>query len=187
MQTVAVAIREDLSKVKDVLDIFVRRGAGQPQELASQVEMLRKIGDTLGVLGLGELRGSVQAETDRLGEDRRRNTSRRRSHPRRNRSDPDRCRGSSRRPVRRPDPSEAARPTPKSEDHEFQQVQARGAARMYPEPRADQGSDLPERRWHARCGRPRWLAGLDAGLEAGLLMLGKARAVEVIEGITSAA
>src|SRR6185436_7715847 len=52
--------------VKDVLDIFVRRGAGQPQELASQVEMLRKIGDTLGVLGLGELRASVQGETERL-------------------------------------------------------------------------------------------------------------------------
>ncbi len=51
MQTVAAAIREDLSKVKDVLDIFVRRGAGQPQELASQVELLRKIGDTLGRAG----------------------------------------------------------------------------------------------------------------------------------------
>src|SRR5579864_7444153 len=67
MQTVAAAIREDLAKVKDVLDIFVRRGAGQPQELASQVELLRKIGDTLGVLGLGELRAGVQSETDRLG------------------------------------------------------------------------------------------------------------------------
>src|SRR5579863_4079941 len=31
MQTVAAAIREDLGKVKDVLDIFVRRGAGQPR------------------------------------------------------------------------------------------------------------------------------------------------------------
>src|ERR1700747_557520 len=67
MKTVAAAIREDLSKVKDVLDIFVRRGAGQPQELASQVEMLRKIGDTLGVLGLGALRARVQSETERLG------------------------------------------------------------------------------------------------------------------------
>jgi chemosensory pili system protein ChpA (sensor histidine kinase/response regulator) len=66
MQTVAAAIREDLSKVKDALDIFVRRGGGQPQELAPQVELLRKIGDTLGVLGLGELRGKVQAETERL-------------------------------------------------------------------------------------------------------------------------
>ena len=66
MQTVAAAIREDLGKVKDVLDIFVRRGSGQPQTLAPQVEMLRKIGDTLGVLGLGELRASVQGETERL-------------------------------------------------------------------------------------------------------------------------
>jgi len=66
MQTVAAAIREDLGKVKDVLDIFVRRGSGQPQSLAPQVEMLHKIGDTLGVLGLGELRASVQSETERL-------------------------------------------------------------------------------------------------------------------------
>ncbi|HYM43112.1 MAG TPA: Hpt domain-containing protein [Steroidobacteraceae bacterium] len=66
MQTVAAAIREDLSRVKDVLDIFVRRGAGQPGELAPQVELLRKIGDTLGVLGLGELRANVQSETERL-------------------------------------------------------------------------------------------------------------------------
>jgi chemosensory pili system protein ChpA (sensor histidine kinase/response regulator) len=66
MQTVAAAIREDLAKVKDVLDIFVRRGAGQVEELAPQVQMLKKIGDTLGVLGLGELRTSVQHETDRL-------------------------------------------------------------------------------------------------------------------------
>ncbi len=30
------------------------------EELAPQIEMLRKIGDTLGVLGLGELRAQVQ-------------------------------------------------------------------------------------------------------------------------------
>ncbi len=68
MQTVAAAIREDLDKVKDVLDIFMRRGSDQPQSLTPQVEMLRKIGDTLGVLGLGELRAAVQAQTERLGQ-----------------------------------------------------------------------------------------------------------------------
>jgi chemosensory pili system protein ChpA (sensor histidine kinase/response regulator) len=62
MRTVSAAIREDLGKVKDVLDIFVRRG-GQPAELESQVGMLRKIADTLGVLGLGELRQLVIEET----------------------------------------------------------------------------------------------------------------------------
>src|SRR5207237_1367348 len=53
-------------KVKDVLDIFVRRGAAQPQELSPQMEPLRKIADTRGVLGLVEPRSSVQSETERL-------------------------------------------------------------------------------------------------------------------------
>ena len=56
MKTVAAAIREDLTRVKDVLDIFVRKGATQVEDLAPQLEMLRKISDTLGVLGLGALR-----------------------------------------------------------------------------------------------------------------------------------
>jgi chemosensory pili system protein ChpA (sensor histidine kinase/response regulator) len=66
MQTVGAAIREDLAKVKDVLDIFVRRGGAAPEELGPQVELLRKIGDTLGVLGLGEQRSRVQAEITKL-------------------------------------------------------------------------------------------------------------------------
>ncbi len=66
MQTVAAAIREDLAKVKDVLDIYVRRGGAAPDELGPQIELLRKIGDTLGVLGLGEQRARVQAEITRL-------------------------------------------------------------------------------------------------------------------------
>jgi chemosensory pili system protein ChpA (sensor histidine kinase/response regulator) len=66
MQTVGAAIREDLGKVKDSLDIFLRRGGGQPGELAPPLELLRKIGDTLGVLGLGELRAGIQAEVARL-------------------------------------------------------------------------------------------------------------------------
>src|SRR4051812_15820185 len=184
MQTVAVAIREDLSKVKDVLDIFVRRGAGQPKELASQVEMLRKIGDTLGVLGLGELRGNVQAETERLGkivdgtlpadeatlvqiaatligvEDRL---------------------DSQLVGLIRP---KAATDLDEDEDSDFQQVQAAvlrecilNLARIKESISQNVGGTLEA-------------AGLDAwqelmrGLKAGLLMLGKARAVEVIEGVT---
>ena len=54
------------SKVKDVLDIFVRRGGGRIEELTPQLELLKKIGDTLGVLGLGELRQRVQQETAAL-------------------------------------------------------------------------------------------------------------------------
>jgi chemosensory pili system protein ChpA (sensor histidine kinase/response regulator) len=65
MHTVADAIKEDLGRVKDALDLFTRKG-GQPEELAPQVELLRKIGETLAVLGLGSLRESVQAELGRL-------------------------------------------------------------------------------------------------------------------------
>src|SRR5271163_415017 len=68
MRTVAAAIKEDLSKVKDVLDIFVRRGGGRSDELVPQLELLKKISDTLGVLGLGELRQRVQQEVLGLSE-----------------------------------------------------------------------------------------------------------------------
>ena len=66
MRTVAAAIREDLTRVKDVLDIFVRKGANQVEDLVPQLEMLRKISDTLGVLGLGALRDRVQGEIGSL-------------------------------------------------------------------------------------------------------------------------
>ncbi len=66
MKTVAAAIREDLTRVKDVLDIFVRKGATQVDDLVPQLEMLRKISDTLGVLGLGQLRDRVQGEIETL-------------------------------------------------------------------------------------------------------------------------
>ena len=66
MKTVAAAIREDLTRVKDVLDIFVRKGATQVEDLAPQLEMLRKISDTLGVLGLGALRTRVEGELESL-------------------------------------------------------------------------------------------------------------------------
>jgi chemosensory pili system protein ChpA (sensor histidine kinase/response regulator) len=66
METVGSAIREDLGKVKDVLDIFVRTGMNKSSELVPQLELLKKISDTLGVLGLGELRGDIDGEIDRL-------------------------------------------------------------------------------------------------------------------------
>ncbi len=66
MKTVAAAIKEDLSRVKDVLDIFVRTGMNKSSDLVSQLELLKKISDTLGVLGLGELRTDIDGEIDRL-------------------------------------------------------------------------------------------------------------------------
>jgi len=66
MKTVASAIKEDLARVKDVLDIYVRTGMNKSSELVPQLDLLKKISDTLGVLGLGELRGDIESEIDRL-------------------------------------------------------------------------------------------------------------------------
>ena len=66
METVAAAIKEDLGRVKDVLDIYVRTGMTKSSDLVPQLELLKKISDTLGVLGLGELRGDIDGEIDRL-------------------------------------------------------------------------------------------------------------------------
>ena len=68
MKTVGAAIKEDLTKVKDVLDIYVRTGMSSVDDLSPQLEMLKKIADTLGVLGLGNLRGDVQGEIAQLQE-----------------------------------------------------------------------------------------------------------------------
>ena len=93
MKTVAAAIKEDLGRVKDALDIFVRQGGTQVDELAPQLELLKKIGDTLGVLGLGELRDKVQGETDRSAGDRRAACGRERRHAAAHGRDADQGRG----------------------------------------------------------------------------------------------
>src|SRR5687768_10831939 len=66
MRTVAQAIKEDLATVKDALDIFVRTGMQGADKLSPQLDMLKKIGDTLGVLGLDKARGQIQRETQDL-------------------------------------------------------------------------------------------------------------------------
>ena len=66
MRTVAQAIKEDLGTVKDALDIFVRTGMQGVDKLGPQLDMLKKIGDTLGVLGLDKARGQIQRETQEL-------------------------------------------------------------------------------------------------------------------------
>jgi len=66
MRTVAKAIKEDLSSVKDALDIFVRTGMEDVEQLKPQLDMLKKIGDTLGVLGLEKARAEIQREAREL-------------------------------------------------------------------------------------------------------------------------
>ncbi|NNF66320.1 MAG: histidine kinase, partial [Gammaproteobacteria bacterium] len=66
MQTVGGAIKQDIANVKDALDIFVRTGKKAPEDIAAQSETLKRIADTLAMLGLGELRASIVAERDRF-------------------------------------------------------------------------------------------------------------------------
>ena len=184
MQTVAAAIREDLAKVKDVLDIFVRRGAGQPRELSAQVQLLRKIGDTLGVLGLGELRASVQQETEKL------------EQMVAGKLQPDEATlvdiaaaliavedRLDDRLVGMILPRQTSGSTPLDHDADFQQVQAAvlrecilNLARLKESIAQSVGGTLDAGGldgWHE----------LMRGLQAGLLMLGKTRAVDLVEAI----
>ena len=62
MQSVADAIREDLAAVKDALDLFLRSEQSPLQDLEAQTLVLRKVADTLGMLGLGMPRRIVQEQ-----------------------------------------------------------------------------------------------------------------------------
>ncbi|MBT8136234.1 MAG: Hpt domain-containing protein [Gammaproteobacteria bacterium] len=68
METVGAAIRQDLGQVKDVLDIYVRTGKKDMADLAAQNDTLKRIADTLAMLGLGDLRAAVLAERDRIAQ-----------------------------------------------------------------------------------------------------------------------
>ena len=186
MRTVSAAIREDLGKVKDVLDIYVRRG-GQPAELASQVGMLRKIADTLGVLGLGELRQLVIEETNRLDAMAAGKTAA--DHAAlvhiaatlinvEDRLDRDLI-GL----IVPKAPSAAADPSDGSIDIDFQQVQSAvlrecsvNLVRVKEAIASNVAGTLNQGALDS------W-PGLIQGIKAGLLMLGKTRAVEIVEGI----
>ncbi len=62
LDTVSVAIKEDLLRVKDALDMHLRTSNAQPAELSAQVDVLDRVSDTLGMLGLGVARRVVQEQ-----------------------------------------------------------------------------------------------------------------------------
>ena len=53
LDTVSVAIKDDLLRVKESLDIFLRAQQRNPAELLGQIDLLDRVRDTLGMLGLG--------------------------------------------------------------------------------------------------------------------------------------
>ena len=62
LDTVSQAIKEDLLRVKDALDLYLRTQDARPEGLAQQTEVLDRVGDTLGMLGLGVPRRVVQEQ-----------------------------------------------------------------------------------------------------------------------------
>ncbi|KFN48922.1 Hpt domain-containing protein, partial [Arenimonas composti] len=60
LSTVAAAIKEDLLRVKDALDLHMRTPDAPSLALSDQVEALDRVADTLGMLGLGVPRRVVQ-------------------------------------------------------------------------------------------------------------------------------
>ena len=67
LDTVGAAVKEELLRIKDALDLHLRTGA-QVSELQTQVNELGNVADTLGMLGLGVARGVVVQQRDSLRE-----------------------------------------------------------------------------------------------------------------------
>ncbi|MEX1826386.1 Hpt domain-containing protein [Luteibacter sp. CQ10] len=68
LDTVSAAIKEDLLRVKESLDLFLRRHDGDPAQLGPQADILERVGDTLGMLALGVPRRVVGEQRLILGE-----------------------------------------------------------------------------------------------------------------------
>ena len=66
LDTVSSAIKDDLLRVKEALDIFLRGQNADPHELEAQADMLNRVGDTLGMLGLGVPRRVVGEQREVL-------------------------------------------------------------------------------------------------------------------------
>ncbi|MCG6968254.1 MAG: Hpt domain-containing protein [Gammaproteobacteria bacterium] len=66
MKTVSAVIKEDLLHVKDQLDIFVRSADRSATQLKPLEEQLRRIADTLAMLGLGDLRKIIQDQVHNI-------------------------------------------------------------------------------------------------------------------------
>ena len=66
MQSVAAALNEELLQVKERLDLFVRSTARSQHELGELLPDMKRIADTLAVLGLGQPRRVLQEQIERV-------------------------------------------------------------------------------------------------------------------------
>ncbi|MFC4528523.1 Hpt domain-containing protein [Dyella halodurans] len=68
LDSVARALKDDLLRVKESLDLFLRQTDADPAQLASQTEVLDRVGDTLGMLALAVPRRVVNEQRRVLDE-----------------------------------------------------------------------------------------------------------------------
>ncbi len=66
MQTVSTVLMEELTQVKDNLDVFVRSESKDIEQLTPLVGSLSQMSDTLGMLGLGIQRATIREQKQRL-------------------------------------------------------------------------------------------------------------------------
>jgi chemosensory pili system protein ChpA (sensor histidine kinase/response regulator) len=64
--TVAVAVKEELGRLKDSLDLVLRGGADNTEKLQPLIDSLRSLGDTLGMLSLDAPRKAVISKAEDL-------------------------------------------------------------------------------------------------------------------------
>ncbi|MGC1548403.1 MAG: Hpt domain-containing protein [Rhodanobacter sp.] len=62
LDSVSRALKDDLLRVKESLDLFLRQQDGDPAKLSEQTEVLDRVGDTLGMLALGVPRRVVNEQ-----------------------------------------------------------------------------------------------------------------------------
>jgi chemosensory pili system protein ChpA (sensor histidine kinase/response regulator) len=68
LDSVSRALKDDLLRVKEALDLFLRQADGDPAQLAAQGEVLERVGDTLGMLALAVPRRMVVEQRQVLDE-----------------------------------------------------------------------------------------------------------------------
>ncbi len=62
------ALQTELTQIRDVLELFIHGKAERPAGLSELERPLRKVGDTLGIIGQGVLRGRLKGHADRVRE-----------------------------------------------------------------------------------------------------------------------
>jgi len=67
IRSVVVALTEEVNSIRNVLDLALS-GHGEPEDLKEVLPIIKRIADTLAVLGIGELRKSVNKQAELLTE-----------------------------------------------------------------------------------------------------------------------